>query len=84
MAEYTHDTLDKVIKEQEEKIHSYVQTLRLKHVQRERLESEIVGLKSTIQEAEDFVKLMQGIQNAKEDKEIVDGLKAQRRKKRGE
>lgn len=79
MAEYTQEALDKVIKDHLEKQHSQIQALRLKHVHRERIESEIVELKVELEKTEDFITLMQGIKNGIEDKEITDGLKAQRR-----
>jgi ubiquinone biosynthesis protein UbiJ len=81
MTEYTQDALEKVIKDHQEKVHSLVQALRLKHIQRERLESEIVELKGEIEKADDFVTLMQAIQNGIEDKLITAGLKTMKRRK---
>jgi hypothetical protein len=81
MTEYTQDALEKVIKDHQEKIHSQIQALRLKHIQRERIESEIVELKGEIEKADDFVKLMQAIQNGIEDKVIATGLKTMKRRK---
>lgn len=81
MTEYTQEALEKVIKDHQEKVHSLIQALRLKHVQRERLESEIVELKGEIEKADDFVKLMQDIQNGVEDKFIANGLKTMKRRK---
>lgn len=83
MTEYTQEALEKVIKDHQEKVHSLTQALRLKHVQRERLESEIVELKGEIEKADDFVKLMQDIQNGVEDKVIANGLRTMKRRKGG-
>ena len=83
MAEYTSEALDKVIKEQRAKIDAQIYSLRLKCVQRERIEAEIVELKDSMQKAEDFIKLMQGIQDDKEDKAICEGIKLERKRKRG-
>jgi len=82
MAEYTQDALEKVIKDHQNKIHSLVQTLRLKHIQRERLEAEIVELNGEIEKADNFVKLMQTIQDGIEDRVIAAGLKTQKRRKK--
>jgi acetolactate synthase small subunit len=81
MTEYTQDALAKVIKDHQEKVHSLTQALRLKHVQRERTEAEIVELKGEIEKAEDFVKLMQTLQNGIEDKVIATGLRTMKRRK---
>ena len=81
MTEYTQDALEKVIKDHQEKVHSLIQALRLKHIQRERLESEIVELKGEIEKADDFIKLMQAIQDGIEDKVIATGLKTMKRRK---
>jgi hypothetical protein len=82
MTEYTQETLEKVIKEQQEKIHSLIQSLRLKHVQRERVEAEIVELNVEIGKINDFIDLMQGIQNGIEDRAICAGLKKMRKENR--
>jgi hypothetical protein len=81
MTEYTQEALEKVIKDHQEKVHSLIQALRLKHVQREKLESEIVELKGEIEKADDFVKLIQTIQDGIEDKVIATGLKTMKRRK---
>lgn len=82
MTEYTQETLEKVIKEQQEKIHSLIQSLRLKHVQRERVEAEIVELNVEIGKINDFIDLMQGIQNGIEDRAICAGFKKMRKENR--
>lgn len=82
MSEYFHSELEKVIREQEAKIQLKITSLQHRYIQRERLESEIVELKSDIEKAEDFIKLVQGIQNTTEDQLICAGIKAQRKIKR--
>jgi hypothetical protein len=81
MTEYTQDALEKVIKDHQEKVHPLIQALRLKRIQRERLESEIVELKGEIEKADDFIKLMTAIQDGIEDKVISAGLKTMERRK---
>jgi len=83
MAEYAQVALEKVIKEQKEKIDTMIYTLRLRRVQRERLEGEIIEIQGDIVKAEDFMKLMQQLQNDSEDRLICSGIKEQRKKKRG-
>ena len=75
MAEYTQDELEKVIKDHQEKLTAKIYALRLKNVQRERIENEIFEAKDEIKKIEDFIKLMSNIQNGAEDKIISAGLK---------
>ena len=82
MVEYFHSELEKVIKEQENKVQNKIVLLRQKYIQRERIESEIVELDVEIEKAEDFIKLVQNIQDTTEDQLICTGLKAQRKIKR--
>jgi chromosome segregation ATPase len=81
MQEYMKVELEKVIKDQKEKIHSKVQALHLKLAQRARLEGEVVELKEEIEKTESFIDLMDGMINEEEDRLISAGLKLVRRAK---
>lgn len=83
MTESAKDLIEKTIREYNDKIHSKVQELHRKQVNRERYEAELVEAKVEIENLEIFVTLLKKSVEVVEDKEIVAGLKAQRRSKRG-
>lgn len=83
MTESAKDLIEKTIREYNDKIHAKVQELHRKWVNRERYEAELVEAKVEIEDLEVFVTLLQKSLEKVEDKEIVNGLKAQRRLKRG-
>lgn len=83
MTESAKDLIEKTIREYNDKIHSKVQELHRKQVNRERYEAELVEAKVEIENLEIFVTLLVKSLEAVEDKAIVEGVKAQRRSKRG-
>jgi len=83
MTESAKDLIEKTIREYNDKIHAKVQELHRKQVVRERFEAELVEAKVEIDNLEAFVTVLVNSLTTIEDREIMTGLKAQRRQKRG-
>lgn len=80
MSAFTRTELDKLIEQQNDRIRAKVNLLRLKQVQRERLEAELICLKDEIEGLEKLVQALTKTRDDDADIEIMQGLNFKKRR----
>lgn len=81
MSDYTRGELDKLIENQDVRLHAKVNELRLRHVHRERIEAELISLKEEIKGIEELIAALTRTRDEDADRDIMQGLKLQKRRK---